>query len=263
MDIHEIPAEIKKLGKELKKHKQLMDVEVVINRPVKQMFLKDLPAQQIFLPEEVLEFYKLANGFSLRWKLQGQDQQALQMGDTMLVAGESVILTFEETFLYSWRNKLWIDEPSGSSEADREYDELSKQMRGFDAGPEILNNTQFGAFLFDKKRSGATHTVPMPIWYWNTVGGKFQLDTGFETYLSRIIETRGFINWQAFFIDFNAMDFSSDLVRTKLIPSLRAYLTGMELFLEQMPVLFPETDLSDYRLRFENFNKQINQLNYP
>jgi hypothetical protein len=130
------------------------------------------------------------------------------------------------------------------------YDQFISKLYLFDHYPESLQSTlKVGLEL----RDGKEH-----LWLWNDDGEKYPLTLSIPQYFERLLETKGFIGWQYFFVDLDACDFGDPYFSENFAAVPNDGMYRMEEFLEVMPRLFPEQDFSFYRERLAFF-REANQ----
>jgi len=53
----------------------------------------------------------------------------------------------------------------------------------------------------------------LELWYWNDEGDKYPLSLDLSNYFLNLLKTKTIINWQLFFIDFEAMKYKNKIFR--------------------------------------------------
>lgn len=83
------------------------------------------------------------------------------------------------------------------------------------------------------------------VWFYRQ-GELFRLNLSYSEYMARLCETRGFYDWQLFFAD------PKDLRVSTVLDGIDGAVTVLAGIVEALPVVFPGTDVVEYRAICQN-----------
>ncbi len=142
----------------------------------------------------------------------------------------------------------------GKSKVPFEASPDNKKMLEFLGNIHLLDHFQYSLQSTLKVglelRDGAEH-----LWLWNDNGEKYPLTLSIPQYFERLLETKGFIGWQYFFVDLGACDFSDPYFSENFAAVPNDGTARMEEFLQVMPKLFPDQDYAFYQERLVFFKE--------
>jgi hypothetical protein len=188
-------------------------------------------------------------------------------GKMLLPESLGVFQEFDGAFL-AWKYSTADDEDLWGGEFDiPQYSYLLENPDiKFDLPPFASEGrfSEFELHLFDQYQESLQSTLKVGLelrdgkehlWLWNDDGEKYPLTLSIQQYFERLLETKGFIGWQYFFVDLDACDFGDPYFSENFAAVPNDGMHRMEEFLEVMPRLFPDADYSFYRERLAFFQE--------
>jgi len=156
--------EFKKMVDELNQHPEIIVTDFVINPPATEEEIK-LAEKKFKLTNDMLEFYKSANGITLSWEL-------IEPEDSV-VRGNIELLPVQEVF-QDWKNTIYWDD-----------NDKYKQLHPLDF------------FVPEACAALNLEDSDNPDVYYHYCGEEMNtLKMNFKEYLNALIKTRGFWYWQ-------------------------------------------------------------------
>lgn len=230
-----------KFKESLSKNPAISKIEAAFSEAIVEAELEIFQMEKGFkLSQSLFDLYKQSRSPSLIWYY--NDKGAKKIG------GEFSITYFLGIFGNSWEGVTWYQGMENDIDQwGKKYMQLSKKLKVLDSYQKAFDGTRFCAFELKKKEKNIEPTI----WIWNTKGDKYPLDLDSEKYLEKLQKARAFINWQYFFIDLDEIDFSDQFLRRCIYgDTLDLTLRDMEFFLDTMPNIFPNDDLSEFEERY-------------
>ena len=160
--------EFKKMVDELNQHPEIIVTDFVINPPATEEEIK-FAEKKFKLTNDMLEFYKSANGITLSWELEDTEDTE----DT--VRGKIELLPVEKVF-GDWKNTIYFD---------------------FDGGDEFKSLHPLDFFVNEACAALNLEDSDNPEVYYHYCGEEMNtLKMDFKEYLNALLKTRGFWYWQ-------------------------------------------------------------------
>jgi hypothetical protein len=219
----------------ISEHRDISLEKCSLGNPLSKMYVEVIQEDfGIVLEELTLAYFYEISSIKILWKFSHKDDELRHFG------GETSINNYS-FLLESPGFKFDFDISRGR------FDKFISQLYLFDHYPESLQSTlKVGLEL----RDGKEH-----LWLWNDDGEKYPLTLSIPQYFERLLETKGFIGWQYFFVDLEDCDFDDPYFNENFAAVPNDGLHRMEEFLDVMPRLFPDADYSFYRERLGFFRE--------
>lgn len=129
------------------------------------------------IPEEILSFYRISDGFNLDWRVKANALD-IEIGGTIKMFG------FGEVF-GNWIDTLWGITPENASAPILDF---SWELRGLDRAN---SNADYWTVLHAPENCDAYR-----LYFHNPTGASHLLDMSFSDYLDALLLTRGIHGWQ-------------------------------------------------------------------
>lgn len=182
----------KQMVDELRVHPQIEITEFVINLPATEKEIKST-SKKFKLTSDMLDFYKQANGLTLRWKLKDT-----QENEEDPICGNIELLAVQDVFS-DWEDNIYFDD-----------DDEFKPLHPLDF---FINEACSALYLDDSDN---------PEVYYHYCGEEmYPLKMDFGKYLHALLKTRGFWYWQTAVADkYQKMHITSPKHFKKSMPKL-------------------------------------------
>lgn len=138
-------ARFEALARAMKADKRFTDVKFKLGKPLKPLDEQSLAASRIRLEPAVMDFYRAANGFAFSWRLGTTREEPFTSGEVCLPG-------FSQTFVHSWKGKLWFDDMADPEiETAQRFMQMSMNLAGFDVADATFDGTRMAVFPYDMK----------------------------------------------------------------------------------------------------------------
>jgi hypothetical protein len=213
----------KELVYELENHPRISVIENNIDPAISEKKISEIEEDfGIVLDRSISDFYQQIGGFDLEWSVSINSSDKSQLEESDQIIGSIHLLPLEQVFAGrnddEWFNDLWFD---WMDEAQRESYQKIKPFDYFD-------DQDSGCVCFQRQNGSLNSELQ----YHSVDYGINNLQSDFSTYITLLLETRGFFRWQFLIVSDKTVD---------------GYKSHYDQFFALMPELFPNTDFSKFR----------------